>query len=97
MRLAQGLAGVARRLGSPPPAALAVVFGRWEEIVGPALAGRCRPLAVRRDVLVVAVAEPALATEVRYRAASLLARAAELAGGPVATTVEVRVRPRRTP
>jgi len=96
VHLSQGLAGLARRLGSPPPAVLATVFGRWAEIVGPGPAERCRPLSVRRDVLVVAVTDSAMATEARYQAANWLRRAAELAGCAVARSVEVRVRPPRS-
>lgn len=94
-RLAAGLGAVARRLGSPPPPVLSVVFARWAEVVGPALATRSRPVAVRDGALVVAVAEPGWATELRFLAPEILRRAAELAGQPVAERIEVRVRPPR--
>ncbi|MGH9155868.1 MAG: DciA family protein [Acidimicrobiales bacterium] len=94
-RLSRGLGSVARRLGSPPPVVLATVFNRWPEVVGPGLATRCRPLAVREGALMVAVEELGWATEVRFLAPGILARAAELAGQPVAERLEVRVRPSR--
>jgi len=94
-RLTDGLASVARSLGAPAPEALAVVFARWAEVVGPSLAGRCRPHAVRSGSLVVVVDEPGMATEVRFLGSAILARAAALAGAPVAERVEVRVRPPR--
>ena len=89
--VADSLAGLARRLGAPAPAVLGVVFARWEEAVGPALAARTRPVSLVDGVLVVAVTEPAWATHVRYLAPSLTARLAELAGTDAVTRVEVRV------
>ncbi|MEO6120679.1 MAG: DUF721 domain-containing protein [Acidimicrobiales bacterium] len=94
-RLSSGLNLVARRMGSPPPAVLSTVFHRWSDVVGPALAARCRPLAVRDGALVVTVEEPGWATEVRFLGPSILARAEQLAGQPVAGRLEVRVRPAR--
>ncbi|MGH9164578.1 MAG: DUF721 domain-containing protein [Acidimicrobiales bacterium] len=92
-RLTSGLAGVTRKMGGPSPAVLAVVFGRWPEVAGPDLAGRCQPLAVRRGALVVAVSDPTMASELRWAAPGLLRRAEELAGVAVAERVEIRVQP----
>lgn len=94
-RLRAGLGSVARRLGSPPPEVLAAVFDSWPELVGTELAGRCRPVAVRGGVLVVAVDGPGVATELRFLAAGILRRAQELAGQPVAERLEVRTGPPR--
>jgi len=69
-----------------------VVFGRWQELVGSSLAACCQPVAVRDGVLVVAITDPAWATELRFLAPSILRRVEELAGRPVASRLEVRVR-----
>ena len=91
--VADSLGAVARRLGAPAPSVLGVVFARWEEAVGPALAPRTRPVSLVDGVLVVAVSEPAWATHLRYLAPTLVARLAELAGTDAVTRVEVRVAP----
>lgn len=90
--LSAGLGSVARRLGSAPPSVLAVVFGGWEELVGAGLSTHCQPVAVRDDALIVVISDPAWATELRFLAPSILRRAEELAGRPVAGRLEVRVR-----
>jgi len=82
-------------LGTPGAAALQVVFGRWEEIVGAEAAAHSRPLRLAGGILVVGVGDPTRATELRYRGAEILERVAEVAGGPVAERLEVRVRARR--
>ncbi|HET9441690.1 MAG TPA: DUF721 domain-containing protein [Acidimicrobiales bacterium] len=86
---------VARELGMPDAKVLATVFGRWEEIVGPAMAATTRPLWLGDGALVVGVGDPSLAIELRYRGADILRRVAEVAGAPVADRLEVRVRARR--
>lgn len=94
-RLSTSLDRVARTLGAPSAAVLAAVFDRWDEIAGPTLAARSRPLWLADGTLVVGVGEPAAATEVRYRGSEILDRVAEAAGARVADRLEVRVRARR--
>ena len=94
-RLTSELDRVARELGAPGADVLAVVFGRWSEIVGPAAATTSRPLWLGDGRLVVGVGDPAAATELRYRGSEILERVAELVGRPVADRLEVRVRARR--
>lgn len=86
---------LARRLGAARPAALGAVFGRWSEVVGDPLASQARPVALARGVLTVEVDDPAVATHVRFLAPQLLARLADVSGGPVADRVDVRVMPSR--
>ena len=93
-RLGTQLDRVARRLGAPGAEPLVALFERWEAVAGP-LAGRCRPLWLGGGTLVVAVDDPAAATEVRYRSAEVLTRLEEVLGGRCAERVEVRVRSRR--
>ncbi|MDP9071986.1 MAG: DUF721 domain-containing protein [Actinomycetota bacterium] len=91
-RLGASLDGVVRSLGGPGAQALVALFARWAEIAGPA-AAHCRPVGMAGTTLVVAVDEPARATDLRYRGAELLARVSEVVGPGVAERLEVRVRP----
>ncbi|PLS76591.1 MAG: hypothetical protein CYG61_01390 [Actinobacteria bacterium] len=93
-RLAESLDGITRSMGVPGAAALGVLFNRWAEIAGPALAAHSWPLSVRRGALVVAVDAPGWATSLRALSAQLLRRVDEVAGPGIAERVEVRVRPR---
>jgi predicted nucleic acid-binding Zn ribbon protein len=93
-RLGESLARVAGSLGLGPPAALGAVFGRWEEVVGPAVAAHSRPLSLRRGTLVVGVEHAGWATELRYLEKTLLGRLSEACGEGAVGRIEVRVRPR---
>jgi predicted nucleic acid-binding Zn ribbon protein len=76
------------------------VFGKWDAIVGEGLARHVRPLSLRDGVLVVAVDEPAWATEVRYLEAEIVQKVQAAAGGTEVTSVGIRVdgeRRRRRP
>ncbi len=67
------------------------LFGRWEEIVGPALAAHVRPVRVDDETLVVAADHPAWATQVRSLGSTLLAQIADAAGrAPARLAVVVR-------
>ncbi len=71
----------AKRLGGPTSATTSTVFARWEEIVGPDIAGHARPVSLHQGVLVLAVDHPAWATQLRYMTAELLTRITEATGG----------------
>ncbi len=104
-RLGDTLDQVLGRLGAPARAGVEVVFDRWDEVVGDAMAARTRPVGIDGETLIVACDEPALATHVRFLEPQLVARLSELAGQRHITRVEVRVDrrgrsprpPRRTP
>ncbi|MCU4187099.1 DUF721 domain-containing protein [Acidiferrimicrobium sp. IK] len=85
---------LARRLGAPPPDVLSAVFARWEEMVGPQVAAHAAPRSLRGGVLVIAVDEPAWATQLRMLSGDLLARLAAAAPDPSAVR-ELRVVVRR--
>ena len=80
------------RLGAPPADALGALFERWDELVGTPLADHGRPAALDDGVLVVRVAEPAWATEWRYRQGEVLRRLDEHLGAGVVARIDVRVR-----
>lgn len=67
------------------------MFARWDDIVGPAMARHVQPLRFSGGVLVVAVDQPAWATQVRALGSGLLARVGEVAG-TVPDRLQVTVR-----
>ena len=90
-------AGVAPGAGAPSAATLGGVFGRWDEVVGEAVARHAQPVKLDGDRLVVEVDDPAWATQLRFLEATLLARLTE-ALGPSSIPVrsfEIRVAGRR--
>ena len=72
-----------------------MVFERWAEVVGEAMAARTRPVSIDGEALVVMCDDPALTTHVRFLEPQLVGRLAELAGERRITRVEVRVDRRR--
>lgn len=85
---------VVRRLGGASVDATTGLFARWVELVGEGVARNSRPVSIRGNVLVVAVDDPAWATQLRFLERQLLDRLdAELGAGSV-TSIDVRVRPR---
>jgi len=83
---------VARSLGGPDAGSLSGLFGRWKDIVGPQLAAHARPVTLSSGVLVVAVTEPAWATQLTFLEGELLGRFREALGEGVVERVEVRLR-----
>jgi hypothetical protein len=89
--LGEGLDRVLRGLGAPEASGVTLVFDRWDEVVGEAMASRTRPLRLDGGRLVLAVDEPAIATHVRFLEPQLLARLAELLGPDRVRSIELRV------
>ena len=89
------LDAVMRSLGAPEASGVHLVFDRWQEVVGEALAARTRPLRIDGQRLVLAVDEPAMATHVRFLQPELLTRLEELLGPGRVTALDLRVGPKR--
>jgi predicted nucleic acid-binding Zn ribbon protein len=83
-------------LGAPSNHVLRTVFGRWEDVVGHALASHATPLSIREGTLVIAVSDVSWATELRWLATELLEKFAAVVGEPVASRVEIRILPAST-
>ncbi len=66
------------------------VFGRWDDAVGPTVAAHVRPVRLDQGVLTVEADEPAWATQVKFLAATISTRLAEVAGVHI-ERIEVRV------
>ncbi len=90
----ESLDRIARSLGVPAARALTGVFDGWEELVGPSVAARTRPLRIDGGALVIGVDDPAWATQLRWLEADLVARLAPVVGEGAVTRIEVRVQPR---
>jgi predicted nucleic acid-binding Zn ribbon protein len=84
-----------RSMGAPSADVTRSLFADWTEIVGAQLAAHARPHALRERTLVVAVSDPAWATQLRFLESELLDRIAAATGSDEVTAIEVRVRRER--
>jgi predicted nucleic acid-binding Zn ribbon protein len=92
-RVGRGLDRLMKHLGGPSAQTVEGVFARWPEIVGEQVATHTRPLSLRDGALVVAVDDPAWATELRFLEAEILARVRDVLAAEDVERLEVRVRP----
>jgi len=91
--MSEALGAVANRLGLGRTDLISVVFGRWEELVGPSVAAHVHPVRLVAGTLVVHADHPAWATQVRHLAPEILARvASEFGGADSPVRLEIRVR-----
>jgi predicted nucleic acid-binding Zn ribbon protein len=90
------LDGLLRSLrGGAGRAEVGGVFGRWEEAVGVPIAANVRPVRLEHGTLLVEVADPAWATQLRFLGDDVRRRLLDVTG-VVVERIEVRVgRPRR--
>ena len=92
-RVGESLDRVAASLGVPLASTLSTVFASWPDMVGESVAQHSRPRSLRDGTLVVAVDEPAWATQLRWLEADLLTRLREVLGPDQVARIEVRVQP----
>lgn len=83
------MGAVGTRAGIADPRATGIVWARWSEIVGPAVAANAEPTSLRDGVLRVRATTPTWATELTYLAGEIRSRANELAGTEVVSEVRV--------
>ncbi len=84
-------------MGAPRIDDITTIIDQWSEIVGPRLAERIEAVAVRGSELLVAVNDPAWASQVAWLEAQLLERIDDLVGPGRITSVRVRIEPRAGP
>jgi hypothetical protein len=65
-RLRRPLGALALALGIDDPDAFVFIFNEWEQIVGPEVAGRCRPVSLKKGVLKLKTESPGWAGQLRY-------------------------------
>jgi predicted nucleic acid-binding Zn ribbon protein len=82
-----------RSLGAPSAQLTQSVFADWDAIVGDAIAPHAKPHALRERTLVVAVADPAWATQLRFLESELVTRIGQSTGSDEVRSIQVRVRP----
>lgn len=87
------LRGLVERRGWNERLRGAAVFVRWEELVGPELSRRCRPVRLAGGLLVVRAESPAWAAEVAYLVGEVIARATEVIGHGLVRDIRVVVGP----
>ncbi|HEY7133938.1 MAG TPA: DUF721 domain-containing protein [Acidimicrobiia bacterium] len=89
--LRESLADVGASLGLPDPDRLTTLLDAWPDIVGGVLAPHAHVRSLRDGVLLVAVDEPAFATQVRYLEAQVRDHATRLVGAGVVRQLKVIV------
>jgi predicted nucleic acid-binding Zn ribbon protein len=88
--LSASLDGVVRSLRGPGRRVVGGLFGRWNDAVGDQVAAHVQPVKLDGGTLVVAVDDPAWATQVKFLHATIVERLQEVAGVTV-EKIEVRV------
>lgn len=78
----------------PGGKAFRTLMEEWDSLVGEGLGARTRPSALYGSSLVIAVDDPAWATQLKYLETDLLGRFAEVLGAGVVTEFRVVVKPR---
>jgi predicted nucleic acid-binding Zn ribbon protein len=81
-----------QHLGGPAADTVTALFSGWSELVGEQLASHTKPLSLRDGTLVVAVDDPAWASQLRWLEGDLTKQLGAALGEPV-KAIEVRVRP----
>jgi hypothetical protein len=77
----------------PGGTAFTTLLQQWADVAGANLASHTRPTALHATTLVVAVEDPAWATQLRYLEGDLVSRCADLLGRGLVTEIRVVVRP----
>lgn len=94
-RVGDALDRVLGALGAAPSRSLTGVFDRWNEIVGPTVAEHASPVAVKGDTLVIAVDDPAWATQLRFLEVEILAGIRSDLGDATPSRIDVQIRRER--
>lgn len=92
-RIGAALDGVLRRAGGMAGPHFTSIVGRWPDLMGPELAAIARPVRLHHGALVLAVDDPAVASDLRWRHRELAALVNGALGTEVVNRVDVVVRP----
>lgn len=90
--ISDSLDRVLRALGSPPVATRDELDTVWPEVVGPAIAGTCRPVSLTAGTLTVVVPDGGWASQLRWMSPELVAKFEGRLGPGVVDRIETRVR-----
>ena len=98
VKVGESLAELARQLGTASPDTLAVVFSRWPEVVGEAIAAHARPEKLDGEALVVSVDSPAWASHLRTLAPRVVSHLRGATGSDRPSRLVIRVKvPKKAP
>lgn len=89
--LQAGLDAVLRRLGAAPATSVVQVVDAWPELVGSAIAQRCRPLRLDAQTLFVAADDPSLVSHLAWQESALLDAVRTLLDSDEPTRLDVAV------
>lgn len=92
-RLRDLLSEAGSKLGMDRAAEAGALWARWEEVVGPTIAGHAEPTSLRRGVLKIRTDSPSWATELGYLREHVMAAANDLLGVGIVTEVQVWTAP----
>ena len=88
-RLRDLLGGVGARLGLEDTRATGILWAKWPDIVGPAVARNAEPTSLKKGILRVRATSPTWAQELTYLAGEIKGRANALAGAEIVREVRV--------
>lgn len=88
-RLKDLLGGVGARLGLEDTRATGLLWAKWSEIVGPAVAQNAEPTSLKKGILRVRATSPTWAQELTYLAGEIRDRANALAATEVVREVRI--------
>jgi hypothetical protein len=88
-RLRDLLGAVGARVGIEDAGATGIVWTKWTDVVGDAIAAHAEPTSLKRGVLRVRATSPTWATELTYLATQIRARANEIAGREIVREVRI--------
>ncbi len=83
------LAKLIKTRGWQRPAAEATLFGSWEQVVGPDVAGHSRPVSLTDGELTVEAESATWATQLRLLNRSILTRIASVVGNNLVTKLRI--------
>jgi predicted nucleic acid-binding Zn ribbon protein len=95
VRVGEVLNGLGLRLGLGRSADIGIIWKRWDQIVGPTIAGHAEPGSLRDGLLRIRAESPAWAAELAYLAGEIKTRANDLVGRSAVTDVRVWTGPGR--
>ena len=91
VRVGTSIENLLSMMGAPPVSTVSTLTTRWEEIVGPALAARTRPIEMVDGVLVVGCGEASWASQIEWMYSSIKERFEAIFPGQVVRRIQVRV------
>lgn len=92
-RLRDLLGEAGSKLGIDRAAEAGALWARWEEVVGPTIAGHAEPTSLRRGVLKIRTESPTWATELGYLREQVMDAANDLLGDRIVNEVQVWTAP----